>query len=527
MLAGCAGDDSVARDTEEQVRRPTEGGVLRLLYEAPRSLDPTDVESVYDGLPVGQLFDGLVATDASLNVVPALAATWTISRDGRTYTFKLRRGVRFHDGTTVTAEDVVYAFHRVLAPEHRGLGIASSYLSVVEGATAFTERKATDIAGVRALDPETVEIRLTKPYLSFLEVLALDELRVVPAHVHRGVGDAAFDQAPIGSGPFRFASWTQDRLRLVANPDYFGGKPHLDSLEIVFVGPAGSERAVDRYARGEVDALEPSFDQVERLGSLPGSTLYHYQELSLSFLGLSTGIPQFEDRRVRQAIAHAVDRGAQADFSAVARRRADGILPPGLTGYSPTPRALAYDPEEAKRLLAEAGHPGGRGLKPIPLYYSAGSQATARSVARIRQDLEAAGFQVDVREVPWSEIAKRTTEHTAPAFVLGWIADLADPDAFLRTLFEPGGSANYFDFLDRESATLLERGAAELNPVERARIYGELERRILEQAPLVPLFHGVGVIAHRANVHGLKPGPLGLAALNFERVWIDRPEASR
>jgi ABC-type oligopeptide transport system substrate-binding subunit len=106
-------------------------------------------------------------------------------------------------------------------------------------------------------------------------------------------------------------------------------------------------------------------------------------------------------------------------------------------------------------------------------------------------------------------------------FQLGWVADLPDPDSFLRTLFEPGGSANYFDFRDEETGQALARGASETNPLERARIYRELERTVLDKAPLVPLFHSMGVIASRRSVHGLKPGPMGIGALSLETVWLD------
>lgn len=518
IFAACVTPDISAGDGQP-LRKPQRGGTVRVYYEAPRSLDPADVQSVYESLPVNQIFDGLVTTDASLSIVPALASTWTISRDGLTYVFKLRKGVRFHDGSPLTADDVVYTFRRALSLENEGAGVAASYLSVVEGAADHTTRKGSNL-GVRALDPETIEIRLARPYLSFLEVLTLDELRIVPHGLHASMGDPSFDRHPVGTGPFKFAAWDESSLRLVANPDYYRGAAYLDAIEVVFPRPSEHEHGADRFIRGDVDVLEPSFDVLDRLTSTRGAKVYRYQELSLSFLGFSTGIPEFEDVRVRQAAAHAIDRQAQAEISPGTRRQADGILPPGLPGYSPKPRALAFDPDESRRLLAQAGHPGGEGLRPIVIFYGTGSQAAAGTVDRIRTDLEAVGFRVEPREVSWPELSRRANDHDAPAFVLGWIADLADPDAFLRTLFEPGSSANFFSFFDDRTAELLHDGAVETNPLERARIYGDLEKHILERAPMVPLFHSVGVVVHSDEVHGLKPGPLGLAAADFEKVWL-------
>jgi peptide/nickel transport system substrate-binding protein len=184
-------------------------------------------------------------------------------------------------------------------------------------------------------------------------------------------------------------------------------------------------------------------------------------------------------------------------------------------------KTLPYDPDRARALLAQAGYPGGRGLRPFAIYVSRGSLVASGTFDRIGADLRAVGFPCEVQEVSWQELSQRVEDHAATAFVLGWIADLADPDAFLSALFAPEATANYFAFTDERTAQLLEAGARETNPIERARAYREIERHILEMAPFVPLFHSLGVIARRKAVHGVEPGPLGLAALDLENVWIE------
>ena len=223
---------------------------------------------------------------------------------------------------------------------------------------------------------------------------------------------------------------------------------------------------------------------------------------------------------MRQAVAHALDRHAIVGDSPEIRREAVGILPPGLAGFSPEPKALEHDPEAARRLLAQAGYAGGAGLPPVRLYTPASSDAARRVGSRIRADLEAVGIAVEVHPVTWSQMNRALDEHSAPAFLLAWIADLTEPDAFLRSLFESVGSENYFSFVDPETDRLLGRGAMERDPVERARLYRQLERHILVQAPIVPLYHTAGVIAMRSYVRGLQPGPLGLAEIELERVWL-------
>jgi ABC-type transport system substrate-binding protein len=522
LLSACDSSDAVSRETERSSSRaPTRGGVFRLLVEAPHCLDPVSVDSVYDALPVGQIFDGLVALDPGLNIVPALADAWKISRDGRVYEIHLREGVRFHDGTPLAASDVVFSLRRLLDPKHASDTIGASYLMVVDGAPAYSAGRSRELPGIVALDPHRVEIRLTRPYLSFLYVLAMDDLRIVPEKAVKSMGEAAFRRAPVGTGPFRFGSWTDVELTLDANPHYFAGAPYLDQVVILFPRPGERDAGNGRFARGEIEIVEPTSDTLPAMLKDPTIEVHRYQDLSLSFMGMNTGIPPLDDERIRRAVAHAIDRHALAGLAPQTRREAQGILPPGLPSYSPAAKALPFDREASKRLLAEAGHPGGRGIAPLRFYTAqAGSSAVVKSIAQLRSDFAAIGLTLDVHEVTWRELNDRIEGHDAQLFQLGWVADLPDPDSFLRSLFEPGGTANYFDFYDDETGRALGLGASETNPLERARIYRELEKSVLEKAPLVPLFHPVGAMASHRSIHGLKPGPMGIGSLDFERVWI-------
>lgn len=522
---GCA-PDATASLEPLAARGPVQGGVLRLQLERLESLDPLCADSVYESVVVNQLFDGLVALDPGLHIVPALATSWVISRDGRSYTFRLRPDVRFHDGRSLTAEDVVFTLRRVLAPEHVNLRLASPYMAMVEGARSYSAGLTDELAGVEAVDPNTVRIRLERPYLAFLDALAMDGLRVVPRHVIEAVGEQEFGRRPIGTGPFRLESWNREGVRLAAYPDHFRGPPHLDGVKISFSPEDDHDAGVGRFLEHELDALEIPSDHLDRVSLDDGVTVHRFQELSVHFLGLSTAVPPLDDVRVRQAIAHALNRSALVAEAAVTRREATGILPPGLPGYSPATKTLAFDPETSRRLVREAD-PEGRGLPPIELLGAGATPASMRIARRIREDLAAVGLTVTLREVGWSELGQRLDQRTAQAFMLGWIADLGDPDSFLNSLFAPGGAANYFSFEDAETARLLAAGARELNPVERARIYREAERRILSLAPLVPLFHNVGALAVHSEVHGLEPGPMGICGLDLERVWILPRESRR
>jgi ABC-type transport system substrate-binding protein len=246
--------------------------------------------------------------------------------------------------------------------------------------------------------------------------------------------------------------------------------------------------------------------------------------MSLSVLGLGTSQPPLDKRWLRQAIGHAINRQGMINESPSVRRAAAGMLPPGLTGYSPESKGLEYDPEASRRLLAQAGYPGGRGLPTVKICNPSMSPSAQRVLERIRADLEAVGIRLEVVDVSWPELGEMLEGRTAPAFLLAWMADRTDPDAFLRALFESKGSANYFGYASDKVDALLDRGADEKNPQLRARIYHELEREILADAPMVPMYHTVGVVALRANVHGLEPTPLGLAKVELEEVWIERTQ---
>ena len=530
VTASCdSADDAQSRTLPPGAgQAPVKGGTFRMVLEAPAALDPATVDSVYDALPVHQIFDGIVALDPGLNVVPALADTWTISRDSRLYTFHLRTGVRFHDGSPLTSDDVVFSIRRLLDPKIEKKSIGASYLQVIDGAPAYAAGHARELVGLQAVDPQTVQISLTHPYLSFLEVLAMDDLRIVPRRTVTAMGEAAFRRAPIGTGPFKFGSWTKESLTLFANTDYFGGAPFLDGVVIHFPDPKRRDNGNAKFMAGETEIVEPSSDTLATLLQDETVEMHRYQDLSLSFMGLNTGARGLQDERVRRAIAMAVDRKALAGLAPSNRREAQGILPPGLPGYSATPKAMPFDPEAARRLLAEAGHPGGRGLPPIEFYTAqATSSANSKTNQLLVRNLADVGIRLVIHETTWSELITHIEDNDAPAFQLGWVADLPDPDAFLRTLFEPGGSANYFSFLDRPTAQALERGVSEINPMQRTKLYRELERSILEKAPLVPLFHSVGMIASRRTVHGFKPGPLGIGSLDLDHVWLSPSAGSK
>ena len=505
--------------------RPDGGGALRMIQEEPVGLDPILSESVYESLPVNQLFDTLVASDDSLNVVPSLAESWKISRDGLQYDIRLRGDVRFHDGKVLTAEDVVFTFHRVLRIGGTD-SLAYPYLTVIKGADEYVSGAATEMIGVTQRDERTVRFQLKHRNPLFLELLTLDNLSIVPKHLLSGGNadqDEAFARAPIGTGPFVFGEWTDDHIRLDRNSSYFGGPAHLDEVRLNFYGEEAGDYGEARYLAGELDLLEPTSRSLARMQKLAGTNVQQFQELSISFLGLNSSRPPLDQRWLRQAIAHAIDRDRMVDASPTLRRSAPGILPPGIAGFTPEEKRLVYDPERSKQLLAEAGHTDGRGLPPIRLYDPSGGSKPDAVIEQIISDLAAVGIRFERRAISWAEMGERLDNGSCDAFVLAWVADMSDPDAFL-SIFGESGASNYFQFEDDVTRALLRDAGLEFEPAERGRAFREVERYVLEQAPIVPLYHTRGALASRAAVRGLQLSPYGIGRIELEHAWIQRPQ---
>ena len=506
-----------ARDTPALA--PVSGGTLRLIQEVPTGLDPIYSESIYESLPINQIFDTLVSTDAALNVVPALAETWRISRDGLTYDFHLRRGVRFHDGEPFDADDVVFTFPRVL--QEGGIdSLAYPALLPIRGAEALAKGETDRLEGVVKIDDSTVRFTLTQVNPLFLEQLAMDNLSIVPEHLLAGKDGSEFARAPIGTGPFSFAAWEDSNLLLRKHPGYFRRPAYLDEVKIHFYAEAEDDYGKKRFLRGEIDALEPTTKSLDALTNSPGVDLYRYQELSLSFIGLNSSRPPLDQVWLRRAIAHAIDRDKMVRASPAVRVHAPGILPPGIVGFTPEPKSLAYSPETARKILADAGHPGGEGIPSIRIYdpsFGTEPDAVARQVVA---DLAEVGIEIELVQVTWAELDTRLEDGTCEAFFLAWIADMSDPDAFLSG-FGEHRTGDFFYFRDDHAVDLLHQAAAEFEPGERGRLYREAERYILGEAPFVPLYHTRGILATHRGVHGLTPGPYGIGRMELEDVWLE------
>lgn len=491
--------------------------VFRFYQEVPNTLDPALASDSYSSSIVAQIYSPLVGLTSDLEPTPQVAESWTISRDGRTYVFHIRPGVRFHNGREVTAKDFEYSLTRVFREPFRSNGLAANYLDAIVGVREFTSGKAKRIRGIHALDKSRLEIVLTRPYSPLLAALALDQTSAVPREVAES-GPNALERRPVGAGPYRFVRRDGRQVVLVANPAYFMGPAGIDTL--VFYAPPGDVTAqgADALLNGSATLSQLPLSRIEEFRARPGIAVLKWNDLSLAFLGMNTRIPPLDDERVRRAIALAMDRQAMLNASPEGKSIATGMLPPGLPGYTPAQKAWPHDVVEARKLLAQAGYGPGRPLPELTLWKSSSSISGREADTVMVASLAEAGIRLRLRYESWATLDREITARKAGLFALAWVADIPDPDTFLRALCYSTSSTNYFGFRSHEVDSLLDLARDTADPDRRMKTYRQAEETIVHAAPFVPLYHTASFIGIRDDVAGLEMNPLGISTIQMEKL---------
>ncbi len=509
-----------------QDRGTEAGGVLnggayrRPLGNDPATLDPARIGDIYSLSVAQQIFDGLVQFDQTLTIAPALAQFWKASRDGLTWTFTLRKGVKFHHGRDVTAEDVVYSLTRILDPKVKS-GAADLFIGI-RGARAFREGKAREVSGLTPLDRHTVQVVLEEALAPFVSVLAVGHAKIVPKDIVEQQRDA-FGTHPVGTGPFKFVRWDRGKeIVLTANRDYFGGPPALSSLVYrVFPGEQ-FDAMYEEFRQGNLEDT-PIPMQEYRRAIAGGDHIYVKRPtMSVRFYGLNTRVKPLDDRRVRQALIHAIDRDAlieQVVFGRFAPAR--GILPPGTLGFNPKLKGYAYDPQRARELLAQAGYPGGRGLPPIPIWSSVRERVLIEH-EQIKKYLEAVGIRAEFHyQTNWPAFSTMLTEGKLPVFLYAWFADVPDPDNFLFKLCYSRSSRNFMGYSNPVVDDLLLQAKRERDLPRRIELYRRAEQLIVDDAPLIPIWHYTYERLFQPYVRSIEVNGLGDPYIPLRKLWLE------
>lgn len=524
LVAGFVQAPVAAQDRGDDRARAVPGGVYRRpLGNEPATLDPARIGDIYGFSVTQQIFDGLVHFDRTLTLAPALARHWTASRDGLTWTFTLRKGVRFHHGREVTAEDVVYSLTRLLAPQLKS-GPAE-LLGSIRGARQFREGAAPAVSGLMALDRHTVQILLEEPYANFVSVLAVGHAKILPRELVEQQGEA-FGTQPVGTGPFKFVRWDRGKeIVLAVNPDYFEGPPRL-------------ARVVYTIFKGEpVDAIYREFEQgrledspvplpIRERAAEEGRFQYIRRPMfSVRLYGLNARLKPFDDVRVRRALAHTLDRRAILDEIFQGRYHpARGVLPPGTPGFNPQLRPVDHDPARARELLRAAGFGPGREFPPLTIWSSVRSERLVREHEVVRRNLAEVGVRADFHyETNWPAFFRAVTEGKPAMFLWAWYADVPDPDNFLFKLFHSRSTRNVFGYVNPVVDDLLERARTARDPQRRVELYRRAEQLVVDEAPVVPIWHYTYERLFQPWVRSVEVNGLGDPYIPLRRIWLERP----
>ncbi len=478
------------------------------------SLDPARVSDTESAEISEQIFDHLVRyRQNSTSIESALATSWDVSADGRVWTFYLRRGVTFHDGTPFDADAVVFSLDRQRDPHH----------PYHQAAFSFWDTTFRNIQSVEKVNPLTVKITIERPYAPFLANLAMYPVSIVsPSAVQRWGPE--FSKHPVGTGPFRFVEWSPgERITLEANPTYWDGAPKIKNL--VFSVIRDARQRLVALEGGTLDVVENLSPQDLQFVALhPELQLHRVPGTNVGYLAMNLMHPPFDDVRVRKAVNYAINKTAivKLIYQGLAEE-ATTAVPPSLWSHEPGP-VYGFDPERAQRLLAEAGWK--QPMRRPKLY----TMDTARfympspdTVARIIQhNLHDVGIDIEVVSNNMDGHLRAVQRGEHDLCLLGWSADNGDPDNFLYLLFDshnatPGSARNVAFLKNHELDGILTWAQESVDQHERERFYRRAQDLIAREAPWVPIAHAQVVVASRAAVGGLVVHPS--STIYFHRVF--------
>lgn len=487
MAAACAGCRSGGRVGEP-------GAVNFLIESMPTNLDPrigTDAQSQHlDGL----IYDGLVQLDSQMNLVPDLAASWD-TPDPRTYVFHLRQGVRFHDGRLFTSADVKYTFDSLISGEVK---------SVKRGTFPMVESVSTPAADI-------VVFRLSRPYASFVWNLTRMAMGIVPA----GSGDRPA-RDPIGTGPFRFVSMTQDQdIVLARNPDYFGGEPKIPVVRFRVV-PDTITRALELRKGtadiGGISSLTP--DMVAALERKPEIAVNEVPGTVIAYVAFNFNDPILAHREVRQALAYATDRDTLIRYLLRGQARAaSNLLPPNHWAYDPHVKQYPYDPTQAERLLDAAGFRRGPDGVRFRITMKTSTEESARLLSEaLAGEWKRVGVVLDLRPLETATFLSDIGRGSFQLYTLRWVGANNDPDIFNYVYSSkrmPPAGANRGSYRNPALDALLDQQGVEMDREKRKALLVEIQKIVAEDEPYIDLWYLDNVCVHRTRVAGVRLGPSG------------------
>ncbi|MBE9060567.1 ABC transporter substrate-binding protein [cf. Phormidesmis sp. LEGE 11477] len=515
VLANCGGASEESTTAEGGVEAPA-GALVFGSVGQPVNLTPGDITDGNSIYVQQQIYNYLIGNEpGSTDLAPELATEWSASEDGRTWTFNLREGVTFHDGTDFNAEAVVFNVNRWWDPEfefgYRDSGSLYEIWTDLFG--GFKGDEASTLVDVRAVDDLTVEFEIAEPFAAFPAAISSGYFGIAsPTAVQAGADYGTPSGAAVGTGPFVFDSWISgDRVTLTKFEDYWEeGMPMVEQLVFSFIEDPAARLA--QLRAGTLDfTVDLTPDQLTEIESDPNLEAVYRPSFNVGYLALNPSYEPLATKEVRQAIAQAINKSAIVDAFWGELGETDGhFVPPSLEDYRDSGiDDYEYSVEEAQSAIAAAGYPDGFDLDmwymPVSRPYFPNPKPIAEAFAA---ELSQIGINVNLQTKDWGAyLADRNVAPGFQSFMLGWTGDYGDPDNFLYAHFGPGATQDLGDYQNPELFELLEQARTNSDPDERQALYQQADALIFDEALRIPIVHSQPLLAKRAGVEGWEPSP--------------------
>lgn len=484
-------------------------GDVTILNGTVSSLDPALQGDIASARVGAQLFETLTAIDPSLTVRPALAESWDVLDGGRRIVFHLRTGQTFSDGSPLGAEDVVRSWLRIVDPKQPSP--LASLMADVDGAIPYLRGTTSDpgTVGIRA-DGSTVEVRLTRPAADFPSIVSSATFAVVPPSVGSKADALKPGAGFVGSGAYVLSAVTATEMTLTANDHYWAGRPAIGTVHLLTTLKGKSP--VQAFEDGDIDYTPiGDYDAAWiRYDATLGRALRSVPSAAVSYYGFDASRPPFDDVRVRQAFAWAVDwkrivslSGGQSEVPATS------MVPPGIPGRSERDFSPRHDPDAARAMLAAAGYPGGAGFPEVTLVNSGGGYDEA-VLADLQREL---GITVHYEGMESGPYFSRLSSDPPAFWALGWVADYPGPNDFLGLLLGTGSSNDYGRWSSPDFDAAIAQAGAATDPASIRAAFDTAESIVQRDVPIVPVSYGAGYALARNGLLGATESGLGILRL--------------
>jgi len=521
-------------DPEEVITDYTYGGTIHLAEtQSPEGMfNPLYSETTYDSDIVDIVFEGLTYVDKKFQAQPALAQKWDVSEDYKTYTFFLDNRAEFHDGEPVTTEDVKFTYEMFLHPDYSG--VRASNFTPILGAEEFQAGEADEVRGIKIIDDYTIEITLSKVHAPFLTSTA--GFGILPEHILSEYDPAnmkkiAFNQDPVGSGPFEFIEYKTDEFtRLKAFENYREGRPYLDNVVWRYVDEPA---LVIMLEKGEIDYAQIMASQFNRVKELDNVTVHKQIRNGFGYLAFNLmGESPVADQAVRQAVAYGVNRkGFQEMVMDGLAVNVNSPISQASWAYTDDLNQYPYQPEKAKEVLKEAGwemkdgvwHKNGQPLE-FTINASSGSEFINQLVALAQDNLNSIGMDVEIRKLEFNTMTERMDAGELDCWFMGWTFG-ADPDPY--NVWHTEGDWNRVGYGNEETDRLIEEARTTLDQYDRRQLYVEFQKEWNKSMPYLPMYANIYPQTLNKRVRGFDPNPVAMKPFGqgwelLKEAWIPK-----